>query len=119
LVLISCLGIFLWWRQKYIVKNKALIFNDLEKKLLIKLLDFTAQEHLNTHELNDILEITNKSQDNQRKIRVTFINELNKKLELKFNIEDGIEKKSIQEDKRLTVYVLNQHIRTKVKNLLE
>ena len=119
LAFISCLGIFLWWRQKRIVKNQALIFNDLEKKLLKKLLEFNSEEHLNTHELNDILEITNKSQDNQRKIRVTFINELNKKLELKFNIEDGIEKKSIQEDKRLTVYVLNQQIRTKVKNLLE
>jgi hypothetical protein len=118
LALIICLGSFLWWRQKRSNKNKTFIFNDLERKLLLKLLELNTEEHLTTHDINDILETNNKSQDNQRKIRITFISELNNKLKLKFNIDNGIERKSLEEDKRLTFYVLNQQIRTEIKNLL-
>jgi hypothetical protein len=118
LALIICLGSFLWWKQKRYNKNKTFIFNDLERKLLLKLLELNTEEHLTTHDINDILETNNKSQDNQRKIRITFISELNNKLKLKFNIDNGIERKSLEEDKRLTFYILNQQIRTEIKNLL-
>jgi len=118
LALIIFLGSFLWWRKKISIKNKAVIFNDMERKLLLKLLELNAEEHLTTHDINDILETNNKSQDNQRKIRITFISELNNKLKLKFNMDNGIERKSLEEDKRLTVYVCNQQLRTEIKNLL-
>ena len=116
--IIICLGSFLWWRLKRSNKNKIFIFNDLERKLLLKLLKLQTDEYLTTHDVIDSLHITDKSQDNQRKIRIAFLNELNNKLKLNFNIENGIEKKSLEEDKRLTVYVLKQQIRTEIKNML-
>ena len=83
------------------------------------MLELQPDEYLTTHDINDILETNNKSQENQRKIRFKILDGLNNKLKLKFDCENGIERKSLPEDKRLIVYVLNQQIRTELKKLLK
>lgn len=108
----------LWWRQNRSNKNKALSFTKLERNLLLELLELSSEEYLTTHDINDILEITDKTQDNQRKIRFKLIGELNNKLRVKFGCENGIDRITLPEDKRLNAYVLNQEIRTELKNLL-
>ena len=118
-LLLIGIGSFFWWRQKRSNNNKTLSFTDLEKNLILKLLELQPDEYLTTHDINDILETNNKSQENQRKIRFKILDGLNNKLKLKFDCENGIERKSLPEDKRLIVYVLNQQIRTELKKLLK
>ena len=92
-------------------------FTHLEKKLLLKLLELTPGEYLTTHDINDILETSNKTQENQRRIRFNVISQINKKLQLKLGVKYGIERTSLPEDKRLTVYGLNAEIVNKVRDL--
>jgi hypothetical protein len=113
------IGSLFGWRQNRFNKNKALSFSELERKLLLKLLELRKDEFLTTHDINDILETNDKTQDNQRKIRFKVIGELNNKLRLKFGCENGIDRKTLPEDKRLTVYVLDQQIVSGLRILLE
>ena len=113
------IGSLLGWRQKRSIKNKALSFTELEKKLLLRLLNLHPDQYLTTHDINDILETNDKTQDNQRKIRFKVIGVLNNKLRLKFGCENGIGRKTLPEDKRLTVYVLDQQIVSELRILLE
>ena len=112
-------GSLIWWRQNRSKKNKELSFTALERKLLFKLLDLRADEFLTTHDINDILETNDKTQDNQRKIRFKVIGELNNKLRQKFGCENGIVRKTLPEDKRLTVYLLDQQIVSELRILLQ
>ena len=93
-------------------------FSDLEKKLLLKLLELKPEDYLTTNDVNDILDTHNKTQENQRRIRFNVISEINKKIENSFGVKDGIERTSLPEDKRLTVYKLNQEVINKIENLL-
>jgi hypothetical protein len=110
---------FWWWRKKRFNKYNPMGYTDMEKKLLFKLLKLQHDEYLNTHDINDILQTGDKSPENQRRIRFKIIGELNIKLKQQFGCENGIDRKSLPEDKRLTVYVLDQQICAKLKNLLE
>lgn len=107
--------LFLWWRQSFIRKNKVFSLTAVENKLLLKLLELKEDEYLTTHDINDIFETNDKSQENQRRIRFNVITELNNKLSLKFGYENGIDRKAMQADKRLIVYVLNPKIRSEIK----
>jgi hypothetical protein len=112
-------GLLLRWRQSHSRKNKGLSLTEMERKLVLKLLDLHDEEYLTTHDINDIFEANNKSQENQRRIRFNIINELNTKLSLKFGHENGIDRKTLPSDKRLIVYVLNPNIKSELKNLLK
>ena len=111
-------GLFLRWRQSRSGKNKGLRLTEMERKLLLELLNLKEGEFMTTHDLNDIFETKNKSQENQRRIRFNIINELNTKLSLKFGHENGIDRKALPSDKRLIVYVLNPNIRSEVETYL-
>lgn len=111
-------GLLLRWRQSRSRKNKGLSLTEMERKLVLKLLDLRDDEYLTTHDINDIFEANDKSQENQRRIRFNIINELNTKLSLKFGHENGIDRKALPSDKRLIVYVLNPNIRSEMKTYL-
>lgn len=106
------------WKRKESVEEDELIFSPLEKKFLNKLLELKTNEYLNTYEINDILDATDKSQENQRKIRFNIINQINKKLKAKYHWENAIERKPLPEDKRLTVYMLDPVALTELKRLM-
>lgn len=118
LTLIFLLG-FSYWRYNKVQKIKNFNFTHVEKKLLHKLLLLKPNEYLTTHDINSILEASDKSQENQRRIRFNVINQLNNKLKLKLGTDSGVERKSLPEDKRLTVYVLDQHIISELRKLVQ
>lgn len=106
------------WKPKEKFEGDELIFSPLEKKFLNKLLELKPNEYLNTFEINEILDSTDKSQENQRKIRFNIINQINKKLKAKYNWENAIERKPLPEDKRLTIYMLDPVVLTELKRLM-
>lgn len=110
---------FIVWRYKELRKKKNFDFTKVEKNLLTKLLSLQSDEYLTTHDINDILEASGKSQENQRRIRFNVISQLNNKLKSKFGSESGIERKSLPEDKRLTIYVLDSQIVSELRKLLQ
>jgi hypothetical protein len=119
LIAILIVGIvsFLLWTKKHRIQNSIVDFTITERKLLEKFLELNNEEFLSTNDVNDILDTSNKSLDNQRRIRVNLIKDLNEKLNQQFSVENAIERKSLTDDKRLTSYRLNNQIRIELLNL--
>lgn len=118
LILIIFLLGFFGWRYKHSLKNNNLNYTKLERKLLNELLSLKPDEYLTTHDINVILDATDKSQENQRRIRFNVIGQINNKLRLKLGCENAIYRKSLQEDKRLTIYSLDPQIVSELRKLL-
>jgi hypothetical protein len=90
-------------------KNRYKNFlNDTELTLLNKMIALSqfSEKQLSVVELNEILNIDQKSPDNQRTIRMKFLNDLNVKLLINLQIDEAIERVSSKEDKRLVLYKL-------------
>jgi len=58
-------------------------------------------------EVNELLGLSSKTLENQRKIRLNTIAKLNQTIQLYFKIEKAIERHVSPEDKRQTRYSLN------------
>jgi hypothetical protein len=117
-MIIIIMTILKWKRKGEAMEVDVLLFTGLERKLLSRLLELEPNEYLNTHEINDILESTDKTQENQRKIRFNVIGQINKKLKSKYNWENAIERKALPEDKRLTIYKLDPVVLVELKRIL-
>ncbi len=102
--LILLLGLFLRKRSK---KSKLLHFDTQEKVLIHAFLALPAGSFLSTVEVNELLGLSAKTLENQRKIRLNTIAKLNQTIQLHFKIEKGIERHASPEDKRQTRYSLN------------
>jgi hypothetical protein len=70
---------------------------------------------MHTEEINDLLEIDDKSIDNQRKIRHELIKTLNLKLKMMYNFDNSIVRNPSNSDKRIFNYQLNEEIIEKLK----
>ena len=92
-------------------------FDALERKLLKALVE-AGNDIISTHELNEILECANKSQENQRRIRFVTIKQVNEKLAFYYNIKNAIERTASTEDKRLITYRLKKGVKEKIKAIL-
>lgn len=106
------------WKRKETIDSKELMFTQLERKFLNKLLGLKPNEYLNTYEINDILEASDKTQENQRKIRFNVISQINKKLKAKYNWDNAIDRKPLPEDKRLTIYKLDPVVLNELKRIM-
>jgi len=89
--------------------------NNLEVKMIDDLIRNHKKGGINTEQINDLLEIDDKSVDNQRKIRHEFIKTLNLKLKMTYNFDNSIKKKPSKTDKRIFNYQLNEDIIEKLK----
>jgi hypothetical protein len=89
-------------------KGSSLDLTNSERTVLTVLVSNGRNGALSALQLNSILNIEDKSQDNQRKIRNNFIVEINRKIELKYRIVNGVGRKPLDEDKRLTLYYLQE-----------
>jgi hypothetical protein len=65
---------------------------------------------LNVNEINHILNINQRSQETQRKMRVKSIKEVNNKIATHYKIEEGIVRKDAEDDKRLKLYALQPEL---------
>lgn len=118
--LAGILAVFVGFISFTIYKKKRKIepsFDDLERKLLNTLMH-AGENYIPTNELNDILECSSKSQENQRRIRFMTIKQVNEKLAFYYNIKDAIERTPSTEDKRLINYRLKKGVREKIKAIL-
>jgi hypothetical protein len=118
LMIIIIMTILKWKRKGEAMEVDELLFNTLERKLLDRLLELKPNEFLNAHEINDILESKDKTQENQRKIRFNIISQINKKLKSKYNWDNAIKREALPEDKRLTIYMLDPLVLAELKRLM-
>lgn len=119
LPLLVSIGLIYLRKKKNNLIIESLILSNLEKKLLFKLLELKSNEYLTTHDLNEILGTRDKSQENQRRVRFKVINEVNNKIYLKLKHKNAIERTSLAEDKRITIYKLKPIIADEVGILLQ
>lgn len=94
-----------WWgqtRSKSSLGPQAFVqaLDLYERKLLLPLLLEGPGRRWTTHELDDLLETSYKSWDNQRKIRKTTINDLNHKALLHLELNQLISDERDAEDRR-------------------
>lgn len=108
------LTIFLFRKRR----KKSFKLDDVETKLLTHLL--RAKEHsISTLDLNELLDCSTKSQENQRRIRYVILNQLNQKLENQLSIKNTIERTPSEEDKRIFNYHLKPGIEGKIQSLVK
>ena len=90
----------------------------METRLLTHL--FQANDHMiSTLDLNELLDCSTKSQENQRRIRYLILNQLNQKLENHLNIKNAIERTPSEEDKRIFNYHLKLGIESKIQSIIK
>ena len=102
--IILLVGLFVRRRAK---KSKQLNFDTQEKALIQAFLALPTGSYLSTVEVNELLGLSSKTLENQRKIRLNTIAKLNQTIQLYFKIEKAIERHVSPEDKRQTRYSLN------------
>jgi len=112
-LLILCLlfGLLLVFRNKQKSKNK--LFSDQEEQLLQVFTKLALGQHITSLELNTILQINDKSYDNQRQIRNRIIGSLNTKVQPLLKGQELILRVGNEEDKRMMNYYLNPEIKSK------
>lgn len=111
LALLLLLGVFFLYRYQNKEVKLNSVLSPLEQKLIQALLKLTKEANLTTYEINDILQLKNKAAENQRKLRMSIINEVNKKIKEHFNISNAIQRKDDPSDKRIKLYHLKDSFR--------
>lgn len=96
---------FTYYRKNY--KKPKLHLDQQEHRLLNALLA-SPQGGLTTIEVNDLLGLSIKSLDNQRKLRLNIISNINHQIYLKYRIENAILRIPSSEDKRQSLYTLKK-----------
>jgi len=127
-IALLCFGAVVYFRFKKpqqhsttIVKNGhhfGLLEHMLLKKLIEAEADGQATKFISVLQINEILKLETKTPENQRRIRTKFLNNLNMKLLLYFQVQDAIERFQFEEDKRLTFYRLKDEVKPVLVALL-
>ena len=105
LLIIVFAGILYYAKRRK--QEKYLSFDSQETAFLKALMSLDSENYLSTVEVNELLGLSGKTLENQRRIRLNTISQLNQKIQLFFQIEKAIERHISPEDKRLTRYSLN------------
>ena len=118
LVIILLVFYFKFYRAKRHSKNPLLSSSTLNNEE-IRMVDVLIKNHKNggisTEKINHLLNIEDKSIENQRKLRHEFIKSLNLKLKLIHNFDNAIERKPSSIDKRIYNYQLSDDIIQTIK----
>jgi hypothetical protein len=96
--------VFLFFSKRRTKMKTDLELDEFEMKLLRALLD--SEQGLTSIEVNEILGLSTKSMDNQRKLRVQVIASINQKFHLKYRTGNIIVRNSSLVDKRQSQYAL-------------
>jgi len=119
-----CLAIFFFTVYNKFFKNKNIkkyvffgsnILNSLEIKMIQVLIQNYEFGGISSEQICDLLEIDDKTIDNQRRLKHELIKTLNLKLKMLHNIDNAIERKQSSIDKRIFNYQLNDDIFKKLK----
>jgi hypothetical protein len=103
---------FLYYRKRKLkIENYTL--TELELLVVKKFINQAINEKITSIELNNLLQISTKSYDNQRQIRYRIIGAINHKLRVDLDSKDLIFRSSNNEDKRMMDYYINPDIKPK------
>ncbi|MEA5404896.1 hypothetical protein VB776_18315 [Arcicella sp. DC2W] len=83
-------------------------FSEIEIKVLDVLKEHFEGVGVDSNQINELLQISDKLPDNQRKIRNDFMKALNQKLTIVYQVEEAIIKKPSVHDKRYYFYQLSK-----------
>jgi hypothetical protein len=118
LAIVSFIIYFKFFKDKNIKKYVFYSSNALHS-LEIKMIEVLIQNYeiggISSEHISDLLEIDDKTIDNQRRLKHEFIKTLNLKLKILHNIDNAIERKQSSNDKRIFNYQLNDDIVKKLK----
>ncbi len=108
LMAIVLLGIvFMYYRKN----NKRFQLNlDQQEFSLLNALIATQEGGLTTVQVNDLLDLSKKNLDNQRKLRLNIISNINHQIYLNYRIENAIVRSSSADDKRQSLYTLKTDV---------
>ena len=115
-IFISIAGFILFYFVKNKLNNKIVSsdnlvqLNELEIKLLNEFLFLPKGASLSSQQLNLVLDLNDKSYDNQRQIRNRIITSINNKLSSTLNLAEVIIRNSSGDDKRIMNYSLNNDV---------
>ena len=96
--------VFTYYRKNR--KKYEVDLNEQELRLLNTLL--ASPQGLTTIEVNDVLALSNKNLDNQRKLRLNIISNINHQIYLKYRVENAIVRIPSSVDKRQSLYTLKK-----------
>lgn len=99
-------------------RRKNYIDLDAQELSLLKALLSADSTGLSTVEVNDLLGLSNKTLDNQRRLRLNIISNINHKLFLKYRVEFAVIRKPSALDKRQSLYSLNPEIAQYLKPIV-
>lgn len=83
-------------------------FSEIEIKVLDVLKEHFESVGVDSNQINELLQISDKLPDNQRKIRNDFMKALSQKLTIVYQVEEAIIKKPSVHDKRYYFYQLSK-----------
>ncbi len=104
------IGLWIYSRKQ---KAGVKILSEQEQQLLTVFIQLSPGQNISSIELNNILNINDKSYDNQRQIRNRIIGSLNSKLRILLEDKELILRISSDEDKRMMNYYLNPELKPK------
>ncbi len=96
-------------------KESQIQFDEQEKVLLKSLVSLSPGCHLSTVEVNELLGLSTKTLENQRRIRLNTISQLNQKIQLFYQIDQGVERHASPDDKRQSRYSLSPEAYKRLK----
>lgn len=94
-------------KKNLILSNSNEIFTSFEYEILRKMISKGELYEFSTDELNVYLDAERKPLETQRQIRSRFINSINQKSEIHFQISNGISRRKSRIDKRFSIYILD------------
>lgn len=94
-------------------KYEDYTLTEIELQVVKKLINQPIGIKITSNELNNLLDINNKTYDNQRQIRYRIIGSINQKLRGDLDSKDLIFRSSNVEDKRMMDYYINPDIKQK------
>jgi hypothetical protein len=105
---LALLGIVFTYYRK---NNKRFQLNLDEQELtFMNSLLASPEGSLTTIQVNDLLGLSKKNLDNQRKLRLNIISNINHQIYLKYRIENAIVRISSSDDKRQSLYTLKTDV---------
>jgi hypothetical protein len=118
--------LLIFWYFNYAKRNNSSLslsefnsFTSSEIEILKKITSKGLHYEFNADDLNYFLDAEKKPIETQRQIRARFINNLNQKVEINFQLKEGIRRQKSSIDKRYTIYVLNEKLFEIIKQNLD
>jgi hypothetical protein len=103
----------LFYYRKRRLKIEDYTLTEIEMLVVKKFINQDIGIKISSIEINNLLDITNKTYDNQRQIRYRIIGSINQKLYADLDSKDLIFRSSNIEDKRMMDYYINPGIKAK------